>query len=79
MRNWKARHAAIHQYPYAGFGWKVLGVALKNQGKDALIALKKAAELLPNDAEAHCNLALTPPQDLGQLDAAVTASCRRRC
>jgi tetratricopeptide (TPR) repeat protein len=65
----------IQQFPYAGFGWKVLGVALKSQGKDALIALKKAAELLPNDAETHCNLALAL-QDLGQLDAAV-ASCRR--
>ncbi|MBV8664944.1 MAG: sulfotransferase [Burkholderiaceae bacterium] len=66
---------AIQQFPQDGFGWKVLGVALKSQGKDALIALKKAAEFLPNDAEAHSNLALAL-LDLGQLDAAV-ASCRR--
>ena len=65
----------LKQYPYAGFVWKVLGVALKSQGKDALLALKKAAELLPNDVESHCNLALAL-QDLGQLDAAV-ANCRR--
>ncbi len=65
----------IKQYPHAGFVWKVLGVALKSQGKDALIALKKATELLPNDAESHTNLALAL-QDIGQLDAAV-ASCRR--
>jgi tetratricopeptide (TPR) repeat protein len=65
----------IKRYPYAGFVWKVLGVALKSQGKDALIALKKATELIPNDAESHCNLALAL-QDLGQLDAAV-ASCKR--
>jgi tetratricopeptide (TPR) repeat protein len=65
----------IRQYRYAGFAWKVLGVALKSQGKDALVALKKATELLPNDAESHSNLALAL-QDLGQLDAAV-ASCRR--
>jgi len=65
----------IKLYPYAGFVWKVLGVALKSQGKDALLALKKATELLPNDAESHSNLALAL-QDLGQLDAAV-ASCRR--
>jgi tetratricopeptide (TPR) repeat protein len=65
----------IRQYPNAGFVWKVLGVALKSQGKDALVALKKATELLPNDAEAHSNLALAL-QDLGQLEAAV-ASCKR--
>ncbi|MFI4939903.1 MAG: sulfotransferase [Burkholderiales bacterium] len=63
------------QYPHAGFVWKVLGVALKSQGKEALVALKKAAKLLPNDAESHSNLALAL-QDLGQLDAAV-ASCKR--
>jgi len=65
----------IKRYPYAGFLWKVLGVALKSQGKDALVALKKATELSPNDAESHSNLALAL-QDLGQLDAAV-ASCKR--
>jgi len=65
----------LKQYPYAGFVWKVLGVALKSQGKDALLALKKATELLPNDVESYCNLALAL-QDLGQLDAAV-ANCRR--
>lgn len=63
------------QYPYAGFVWKMLGAAQKGQGKDALVALKRAAELMPNDAEAHNNLALAL-QNLGQLDAAA-ASCRR--
>jgi len=64
-----------HQYPHIGFVWKVLGVALKSQGKDALLPLKKAAELMPNDVESHCNLALAL-QDIGQLQAAV-ACCRR--
>lgn len=63
------------QYPLAGFVWKVLGVALKSQGKEALLPLKKATDLMPNDVESHCNLALAL-QDLGQLDAAV-ASCKR--
>lgn len=44
------------QYPHSGFVWKVLGIALQIQGKEALSALKKAAELLPDDAETHSNL-----------------------
>jgi tetratricopeptide (TPR) repeat protein len=63
------------EYPHIGFVWKVLGVALKSQGKEALLPLKKAAELMPNDVESHCNLALAL-QEIGQLQAAV-ASCRR--
>ncbi len=51
----KAR-ALLATQPNAGMLWKVLGVALVRQGKDALQALRRAAELLPNDAEAHANL-----------------------
>jgi tetratricopeptide (TPR) repeat protein len=40
----------------SGLLWKALGVALQGQGKEALPALEKAAELLPADAEAHSNL-----------------------
>ena len=42
----------------AGSGglWKILSVALLRQEKDALAALRQAAELLPQDAEAHANL-----------------------
>lgn len=40
----------------AGILWKVLSVALLRQNRDALQALRRAAELLPNDAEAHGNL-----------------------
>src|SRR5665647_303512 len=44
-------------YSGSGVVWKLLGLALQMQGKDALPAMKKAAELLPNDAEVHGNLA----------------------
>ena len=45
-------------YSRHGFGWKVLGAALMSQGRteDALEPSRKAAELLPTDAEAHSNL-----------------------
>lgn len=36
--------------------WKVLGVAQMRQQKDALPALRRAAELLPQDAESRSNL-----------------------
>ena len=62
----------VAQYPDCGFVWKVLSVSLQVQGKDALLALQKAAELLPDDAEAHYNLG-TVLKDLGQLDDAVTS------
>ena len=65
----------VEQYPDSGFAWKVLGTSLWVQGKEALPALRKATELLPDDAEAHNNLALAL-KDLGQLDDAV-ASYRR--
>ena len=43
-------------HPDAGMLWKILSVALLRQGKDALQALRKTAELMPQDAEAHRNL-----------------------
>ncbi len=42
--------------PQAGLAWKALAVALKMQGKESLPAAHKAAELLPQDAEAQTNL-----------------------
>jgi tetratricopeptide (TPR) repeat protein len=42
--------------PRNGGAWKALGVALALQQKDALAALQRAAELLPDDAQAHANL-----------------------
>ena len=65
----------LNQYPNSGVIWKLYGLSLQMQGKDALSALQKSAELLPNDAEAHGNLAAAL-RACGQLEAAV-ASGRR--
>ncbi len=65
----------VEQYPDSGFAWNVLCVALQSQGKDALPAMQKLAELFPDDADTHSNLG-NALRDLGQLDGAV-ASYRR--
>ncbi len=55
----EAEHGAralLARHPNAGMLWKILSVALLRQGKEALQALQRTAELLPNDAEAHGNL-----------------------
>jgi tetratricopeptide (TPR) repeat protein len=46
----------LSAHPNAGIVWKILSVALVRQGKDALPALRRAAQLMPQDAEAHSNL-----------------------
>ena len=61
---------AIGRFPDSGPAWKALSVALRMQGKDALHALQKAAELLPADAEAQCNLG-NALRHGGRLDEAV--------
>ena len=48
--------ALLARHPAAAMLWKILSVALVRQGKDALQALRRTAELLPHDAEAHGNL-----------------------
>jgi tetratricopeptide (TPR) repeat protein len=48
--------AQLQREPLAGVLWKILGVALARQGKDPLAALRRASELVPDDAEAHRNL-----------------------
>jgi len=48
--------ALLEAHPEAAMLWKILGVAESRQGKDALAALRRAAQLLPDDAEAHANL-----------------------
>jgi tetratricopeptide (TPR) repeat protein len=48
--------ALLERYPRAGMLWKILSVSLLRQGKDALAALRRTAELMPRDAEAHANL-----------------------
>ncbi|HMK86872.1 MAG TPA: tetratricopeptide repeat protein [Steroidobacteraceae bacterium] len=44
------------RHPRSGPIWKILGAARAMQGKPALAALERAAELLPSDHEAHGNL-----------------------
>jgi len=60
----------LKSYPNSGVVWKLFGLSLQMQGKDALPAMQKAAELLPNNAEAHANLAALL-RARGQLEAAV--------
>jgi tetratricopeptide (TPR) repeat protein len=48
--------ALLGRHPNAAMLWKILSVALMRQGKDALQALLRTAELMPHDAEAHGNL-----------------------
>ena len=42
--------------PEDGLLWKILGVSQMRQQKDALFALRRAAELLPQDGESRSNL-----------------------
>jgi tetratricopeptide (TPR) repeat protein len=70
----KAR-ALVGRHPTIGFPWKMLGVSLMMQGKDALSAWQRATQLSPDDAEAHGNLGKAL-HDRGRLADAV-ASYRR--
>ena len=65
----------VGQYPDSGIAWKLLGSSLQKQGKNALSAFQKTAELMHGDAEAHFNLGMVQ-KSLGQLADAV-ASYRR--
>jgi tetratricopeptide (TPR) repeat protein len=59
-------------HPNAGMLWKILSVALLRQDKDALQALRRTVELMPQDAEAHGNLAVAL-RDRGQWAAALAS------
>lgn len=50
--------ALTERYPLDPFGWKALGVVYEGLGRaaEALPAMQRAAELQPEDAEAHFNL-----------------------
>jgi tetratricopeptide (TPR) repeat protein len=48
--------ASLSRHPNVGMLWKILGVTLMRQGKDALHALRRTTELMPHDGEAHGNL-----------------------
>jgi predicted O-linked N-acetylglucosamine transferase (SPINDLY family) len=67
-----AARLLLARHPDSGVAWKALGLSLRAQGKEALIAMQKAAELLPVDAEAHSNLGMAL-HDRGQLNEAVTS------
>lgn len=60
-----------NQFPQHPFGWKVLGLVLRQAGRlyESLAPLQKSVRLSPEDAEAHSNLGVTL-QELGRLDAA---------
>ena len=74
----EAEHRArglLKSHPDSGMLWKTLSVALMRQGKEALQALRKTVELMPQDPEAHSNLG-TALRAQGQWSAAL-ASLRR--
>ena len=60
----------LKAYPGAGMLWKILSVALVRQRKEAMQELRRAAELMPNDAEVHRNLGAAL-HDEGQWAAAL--------
>ncbi len=64
--------ALVRTQPAAGIFWKILSVALLRQEKDALAALRQAAQLLPQDAEAHANLG-AELHARGELEAALVS------
>jgi tetratricopeptide (TPR) repeat protein len=67
----KAREL-VSRHPESGFAWKALSVSLEMQGKDARQSLERAAQLLPDDAEAHSNLGAALRR-VGRFDDAVTS------
>ena len=62
----------LERDPDSGILWKILGVARAGQGRDALPALRNAAQLLPADAEAHRNLGAVLKEQ-GQFDEALAS------
>lgn len=69
-----ARQFLIEQ-PDNGAIWKLLAMALYRQGKDAFEALEKSAALLPDDAEAHCNLGNALRRH-GRIEEAIASQAR---
>ncbi len=51
-------NALANAFPDCGMAWKALGVALKAQGRNAVEAFERAAELLPEDAGNFVNFGL---------------------
>lgn len=61
----------VAQYPNSGFGWKYLGMCMRqlNRGDASLDPLQNAAKLMPGDFDAFFYLGCTH-QELGNLDFA---------
>ncbi len=72
-----AARRLTEEHAQAGLGWKILGALLKTQGRDAeaLTVMRRAAALLPEDAQVLSNLGLVLA-DLGEL--AEAEGCQRR-
>ena len=62
------------EFPNHQFGWKVLGAALKQQGRinESLVASQKSVQLSFQDTEAHNNLGNTL-KELGRFNEAITS------
>jgi tetratricopeptide (TPR) repeat protein len=63
------------RFPQSGIVWKILGLALQQQGKAAIATLQQATALLPDDAEAHCNLGVAL-RGSGRLEEAIARFCK---
>ncbi|HXZ91789.1 MAG TPA: tetratricopeptide repeat protein [Burkholderiales bacterium] len=46
----------IAAHPNFGYGWKVLALAMRRQGRNAIEEFRKAAKMLPKDHESQINL-----------------------
>ncbi len=64
--------ALVTRYPNAGMAWKLLGIAQRRQGKNALQAFQKTVALMPSDADAHANLGVIQ-NETGAFDLAITS------
>ena len=62
----------VERYPESGRAWKILGTALGVQGKNALSAMQRAAQLSPEDAAIHNNLG-NALKDSGEYEAAAAS------
>lgn len=71
----QAAHALLEVYPGSALAWRVLGMALQLQGKDAMHALQTTVDLAPTDAEAHLQLG-NAHMDAGQPDLAMPCFMR---
>jgi tetratricopeptide (TPR) repeat protein len=71
----KTARALLERRPDLGLVWKIYGAALVVQNKDALQALQRASQVLPNDAETHYYLG-NVLHDRGQFSAAVARQRR---